>query len=151
MIIIGIDPGIARCGYGLINTDSPQPFMTCGIITTASILCLEDRLHLLGQDLEVIIQAHQPDHAVVEKIFFGNNRKTAMVTAQARGVILYMLRHHHVPIESLTPLQIKSRLTGYGGADKTQVQNIVTRRLSLTTAPQPDDAADALAAALSAS
>ncbi len=102
----------------------------------------------MAQDLTALIEDTRPDIAVVEKIFFGNNSKTAIITAQARGVLLYVLRQHHITVESLTPLQIKSRLTGYGAAQKQQVQTVVTTLLKLDTVPQPDDAADALAAAL---
>lgn len=112
-------------------------------------MAVEDRLSLLGTDLQKLIAEVKPDVAVVEQIFFGANSKTAMLTAQARGVLLYVLRQHHVSVESLTPLQIKSRLTGYGSANKQQVQAMVTKQLNLSDIPQPDDAADALAAALS--
>lgn len=148
MIILGLDPGIARTGFGLIDASNHNRFLTCGCLTTPTNLPLEDRLFSLAQDLDVLITQHQPALAVVEHVFFGKNKSTAMLTAQARGVLLYRLRHHNVQIESLTPLQIKSRLTGYGNAPKTQIQTVVTQLLSLNQAPQPDDAADALAAAL---
>lgn len=149
MIILGLDPGIARVGFGVINTKQSQLFIRCGILTTPPSFKLEDRLLLLGEDLTTLIKEIKPDMAVVESIFFGQNKKTAMLTAQARGVILYILRAHHISVESLTPLQIKSRLTGYGKASKEQMQTMVMQQLHLKTIPQPDDAADALAAALS--
>lgn len=149
MIILGLDPGIARIGYGVIDTNQPHLFVTCGCITTPESMAFEDRLVQVGEDLTQLIATYKPDVGVVEKIFFGANAKTAMITAQARGVLLYILRLHHITIESLTPLQIKSRLTGYGAASKEQVQTVVQKQLHLTSIPQPDDAADALAAALS--
>ncbi len=148
MIILGLDPGIARTGFGVISTSQPQLFVRCGCFTTSQHQATEDRLLTIGHDLEALLASAKPDIAVVETIFFGTNTTTAMVTAQTRGVLLYVLRKHHIPVHSLTPLQIKSRLTGYGVADKHQVQQMVKRRLKLTSVPQPDDAADALAAAL---
>lgn len=149
MIILGLDPGIARTGFGILNTDLPALFVRCGIITTPPAMSVEDRLVIVGQDIEHIVKAHQPDVGVVEQVFFGKNSKTALLTAQVRGVLLYVLRQHRITINSLTPLQIKSRLTGYGAASKEQVQQCVARRLHLSAIPEPDDAADALAAALS--
>lgn len=148
MIILGLDPGIGRTGFGVINTQQSRQFVRCGCLTTPPELSAEDRLLLLGQDLTQLITETKPDLAVVEQIFFGKNHKTAMLTAQARGVLIYVLRHHHIPLESLTPLQIKSRLTGYGAASKAQVQSVVRQQLHLDVVPEPDDAADALAAAL---
>jgi crossover junction endodeoxyribonuclease RuvC len=103
---------------------------------------------MLSHDLEKLVLKFSPAAAAVEKIYFGNNKKTAILTAQARGALLLTLTKHSVPTHSLTPLQIKSRLTSYGRADKQQVQSLVVKRLNLSTAPQPDDAADALAAAI---
>ncbi len=148
MVILGLDPGIARTGFGIINTALPRLFVRCGCLTTQLHQAPEDRLHMIGRDLEQIIAAEQPDIAVVETIFFGANSKTAILTAQTRGVLLYILRTHSIAVHNLTPLQIKSRLTGYGAADKQQIQKVITQRLRLSAVPQPDDAADALAAAL---
>lgn len=148
MVIIGLDPGLARTGFGAIDTARPHPFLRCGCLTTPASETSAQRLYTIGQDLTTLIADIKPELAVVETVFFGKNTTTAMLTAETRGVILYILRHHHIPVRSLTPLQIKSRLTGYGQADKHQVQHLITRRLRLTTPPQPDDAADALAAAL---
>lgn len=148
MIILGLDPGIARTGFGLIDTSTPSLFVRCGCLTTRAGSASPDRLLTLGEDLESIITQFEPHLAVVETVLFGNNAKTAMVTAETRGVLLYVLRRHRIDVVSLTPLQIKSRLTGYGSADKHQMQHMVARRLNLTALPQPDDAADALAAAL---
>ncbi len=149
MIIIGLDPGIARTGFGIIDTTKPSLFVRCGCITTPEHTPEEDRLVTLANDVTELIREHKPDQAVVEQIFFGKNVKTAVIVAQARGVIIHTLHTHHIPITSLTPLQIKSRLTGYGAASKQQIQTAVTSQLKLSAVPQPDDAADALAAALS--
>lgn len=152
MTILGLDPGLARTGFGAVTIKNRQPhFLRCGCLTTPASMSMEERLATLGADLEQLIADVKPDLAVVEQVFFGKNAKTAMLTAQARGVLMYVLRQHLIPVETLTPLQIKSRLSGYGGADKHQIQQVVTARLNLSEAPQPDDAADALAAALCAS
>lgn len=150
MIVLGLDPGIARTGFGVIDTSakSTSPYMRSGCLTTPKNQSPEDRLLMLSNDLEELINTVRPDIAVVESVFFGNNKKTAIITAQARGVLLCTLRKHHIPVESLTPLQIKSRITGYGSAPKEQIQAVVTQQLNLSAVPQPDDAADALAAAL---
>lgn len=152
MVILGLDPGLARTGFGLINMKKPQApeYITCGCLTTPHYLTSEDRLVMLGEDLEKLIGQHRPDLAVIEQVFFGKNVKTALMTAEARGVLLYVLRGKKIPVEHVTPLQIKSRLTGYGAADKQQVQRLIMQRLHLAIAPAPDDAADALAAALCA-
>jgi crossover junction endodeoxyribonuclease RuvC len=149
MVILGLDPGLARTGFGAIDTERDEQYLRCGCLTTPSSLGTAERLQLIGNDLATLVAEIKPALAVVETVFFGNNSKTAMLTAETRGVILYILREHNIPSHSLTPLQIKSRLTGYGQADKHQVQHLVVRRLNLTAPPQPDDAADALAAALS--
>lgn len=148
MIILGLDPGIARTGFGLISINPTETFIRCGCLTTPAHQDTADRIYELGKDLQQVITEAKPDLAVVEQVYFGTNTTTAIQTAHVRGMLVYILRQHHIPIQSLTPLQIKSRLTGYGKATKVQVQSTVTRRLGLTTAPQPDDAADALAAAL---
>jgi crossover junction endodeoxyribonuclease RuvC len=148
MVIIGLDPGLARTGFGAIDTERANPYLRCGCLTTPAGQGVAERLQSIGQDLTTLIAEIKPQLAVVETVFFGTNAKTAMLTAETRGVLLYVLRQNNIPVRSLTPLQIKSRLTGYGQADKHQVQHLVTRRLHLTVPPQPDDAADALAAAL---
>ncbi len=147
MIILGLDPGLGRTGFGILDTNSPALFVRCGRLTTPPEHSLADRLVRLGKDLRSLTGALRPDLAVVEQIFFGKNSKRAIQTAEVRGMLLYVLRAKRIPVHMLTPLQIKSRLTGYGQAGKRQIQMVVTRRLQLTT-PPPDDAADALAAAL---
>lgn len=148
MVIIGLDPGIARTGFGILDTSNPALFISCGCITTLATQETSDRLYRIGSDLSEILVKYRPSRAVVETVLFGANAKTAMLTAETRGVLTYVLRQHNVTVRSLTPLQIKSRLTGYGAADKHQVQQVVTARLHLSVPPEPDDAADAVAAAL---
>ncbi len=150
MIILGLDPGIARTGYGVVDTLKQATFIRCGCITTSPVYPIEERLATIATDVNSIIDETHPDIAVVEEIFFGTNKKTAMATAHVRGVLLYILASRNISIQSLTPLQIKSRLTGYGAASKEQIQRAVVSQLHLTTVPKPDDAADALAAALCA-
>lgn len=150
MIILGLDPGIGRCGFGVIDTAKADQYVRAGCITTLQADSESTRLAQLGADLEHIIRETHPDAAVVEALFFGKNHKTAMAVSQARGVLLYVLEQHGIPVQSLTPLQIKSRLTGYGNAPKEQIQHVITRQLHLDAVPTPDDAADALAAALCA-
>lgn len=147
MIILGLDPGLGRTGFGALDTEAPGLFLRCGRLTTPPRGRSADRLHRLGEDLRELTRALRPALAVVERIFFGRNSQTAIQTAEARGVLLYVLRSERIPVRALTPLQIKSQLTGYGAATKRQIQTVVSRRLRLTAAP-PDDAADALAAAL---
>ncbi len=149
MIIIGLDPGLARTGFGVLDTSGGHfSFVRCGCLTTPAHDSLDSRLATLGQDLATLLLAVLPDQAAIEEIFFGRNTKTAIITAHARGVLLYVLRQHHIPATFLTPRQIKSRLTGYGDASKHQVQTLIAQRLNLDRIPQPDDAADALAAGL---
>lgn len=148
MIYLGLDPGIGRTGFGLIAANPEPAFIQCGCLTTPAKAPLPERLHTLAQDLAAVIQRHRPRQAAVEDIFFGANTTTAMLTAHARGALLAALHAHRVPVVALTPLQIKSRLTGYGRASKEQVLYVVMQRLHLRSAPRPDDAVDALAAAL---
>lgn len=147
MIILGLDPGLARTGFGILDTDAPSIFVRCGRLTTPAHGAPADRLLSLGQDIQELVRTAEPNLAVIEDIFFGRNRKTAIQTAEVRGLLLYLLRAAHIPIHTLTPLQIKSRLCGFGQAPKQQIQSVVMQRLRLA-APPPDDAADALAAAM---
>jgi crossover junction endodeoxyribonuclease RuvC len=148
MIILGLDPGIARTGFGLVRANNPPTFIRCGCLTTPAQDNTSDRLSSLGQDLTQLIKQFHPDQAVIETVLFGKNVKTAMFTAETRGALIYVLRQYNIPVFNLTPLQIKSRITGYGAATKQQIQSMVVKRLGLSSPPQPDDAADGLAAAL---
>jgi len=148
MLILGLDPGLARTGYGVIDTKQPQPFVRCGCLTTPSTIDIPLRLSQLSDQLTALIDEVNPDQAAVEDVFFGRNVSTAMLTAQARGVLLSVLAKHRIPVTSLTPLQIKHRIAGHGYARKKEVQQAVAERLNLADLPESDDAADALAAAL---
>jgi crossover junction endodeoxyribonuclease RuvC len=151
-IILGIDPGIADTGYGLIEKGKGGKIscLAYGSIKTKAGLPMAERLETLNNELEKIIKKHQPGLAAVEELFFYNNAKTAIVVGQARGVILLTCRKNKIPLTELTPLQVKQTISGYGQAGKAQVQKMVKILLGLKEIPEPDDAADALAIAISA-
>ncbi len=153
MNILGIDPGTATTGYGIISsTKKGAEFMLedFGVIETNSKLTDAERLAILAKDLEKLIKQAKPAAIGVEKLFFSTNKKTVMTVSQARGVILLIAQRHKVPILEFTPLQVKSFICGYGKAEKKQVQYIVQKTFKLKSVPKPDDAADALAIALCA-
>ena len=148
MIILGIDPGLARVGYGLINFQKGQKLLLdCGIIETSKNNREEDRLLEIHQDLTEIIKKWQPDYAAVEKFFFYKSSTTISVV-QARGVILMTLGTYKIPFSEYAPAQIKLAITGSGKASKKDILQAVMIDLSLNYAPKPDDSADALAIAL---
>ena len=150
-IILGIDPGIADTGYGVIEK-GPGGKLTClayGSIKTKAGLPIDERLEILNQELQKIINKYQPKLAAVEELFFQNNAKTAIIVGEARGVILLTCRQNKILLHELTPLQVKQVVAGYGQADKKQVQKMVKLLLNLKEIPKPDDAADALAIAIS--
>jgi crossover junction endodeoxyribonuclease RuvC len=147
--ILGIDPGIADTGYGLVTVcGSKITHIDHGSIVTNKNLSLSARLVILEKELTEIIAKHQPDIAGVEDLFFSNNAKTAMAVSQARGVVLLTLEKHHLTIKEFTPPQVKQGITGYGKADKKQIQQMTKTILGLPEIPKPDDAADALAIAI---
>lgn len=150
MIILGIDPGTATTGFGVIKKVSSGAFLVLdfGVITTKKTLSDAERLTILADDLVRLVKKYKPERAAVEKLFFTTNQKTVMTVAQARGVILLTLAQHNVAMHEFTPLQVKSTLCGYGKADKRQVQRMVQTTFKLKSIPKPDDAADALAIAL---
>lgn len=149
MRILGIDPGTATVGWGIIESEGGKLCsVQHGHISTHKGLPLEKRLAEIARDIETIVQEFQPDEAAVEELFFFNNQKTAISVAQARGVILLTLERLHVNISGYTPLEVKHALTNYGKADKTQVQSMVKMILKLSSVPKPDDTADALALAI---
>lgn len=149
MIVLGIDPGTAITGYGLVREENGQAAaLAYGAITTPSDLPLPDRLKLLQRDLAAVIEQHQPDQSAVEQLFFNKNVRTALAVGHARGVILLTLAQASIPIYEYTPLEVKQAVTGNGRADKRQVQQMITLLLSLSKIPKPDDVADALAIAL---
>lgn len=152
MIILGIDPGTATTGYGVINYQKKnKKQIVCldyGIIQTSPKQSVGERLIQLNFDLNEIIKKYKPEMAAVESLFFFKNLKTAMPVSQARGVIIYTLSKKNVPFVEFTPLQAKTAVTGYGKATKNQVQKMVQQLLCLEELPKPDDAADALAIAI---
>ena len=149
MVVLGIDPGTAITGYGLVREENGQAVaLAYGAITTPSDLALPDRLKLLQRELATVIEQHQPDQSAVEQLFFNKNVRTALAVGHARGVVLLTLAQANVPIYEYTPLEVKLAVTGNGRADKAQVQQMVTLLLSLSKIPKPDDVADALAIAL---
>lgn len=149
MIILGVDPGTATTGYGVIRkTPAKLEFICHGQIQTESNRPLAERLNEIDRQLARVIKKHQPVRVAVEDIFFFKNLKTAVAVSQARGVILARAAKMKIPVVEFTPLQIKQAVTSYGRADKTQVQKMVKLLLSLKEIPRPDDAADALAAAI---
>lgn len=150
MRILGIDPGLATIGLGLVEATSVHD-ITCIewlTITTHAGAATAERLREIHDDLSEFLKESKPALAVVERLFFQTNVQTAMGVAEARGVILLTLAEHGIDVLEPTPLQLKSAITGDGKADKQQVQEMLMRMLKLTAVPKPDDAADALALAV---
>ncbi len=149
MRIIGIDPGTGILGFGVIDFNSGRSSLVdAGVIRTPIREADALRLQIIYDELKVIIDGTKPTVMVVEKLFFSQNVTTAMSVSQARGVVLLIARQSKLEIFEYTPLQIKQSLTGYGRADKKQIQEMVKVILKLKTNPKPDDCADALAAAI---
>jgi crossover junction endodeoxyribonuclease RuvC len=151
MLVLGVDPGTAITGYGLVRQapDSDQlEAVAYGVITTPSDWAMPQRLRKIYQDLTDLIREHHPTEAAVEQLFFSRNVKTALAVGQARGVVLLALADSDLAVHEYTPLQVKQSVVGYGRAEKAQVQDLVRLLLSLPAVPQPDDAADALAIAI---
>ena len=149
MRILGLDPGIATVGFGIVDTEkNRQKLVNCGVITTPAHTPLTSRLDQIYTDLEELIEIYQPDAMAVEELFFNTNITTGISVAQGRGVVLLCAFRAGVSIYEYTPLQVKQAVVGYGRAEKKQVQEMVKRILSLSEVPKPDDAADAVALAL---
>jgi crossover junction endodeoxyribonuclease RuvC len=150
VLVIGIDPGTATTGYGLVGEDDSGKLIAIayGVIRTPVNLAMPKRLLQLFTTLNEIILLHRPDYAAVEKLFFQKNVRTAISVGQARGVSLLSLAAADIEIEEYTPLEVKQAVVGYGGAEKSQVQYMVSVLLNLEEIPRPDDAADALAVAI---
>lgn len=149
MILLGIDPGYGIVGYGVVSSvrgvASP---IGHGVITTEANLPLPDRLAVIYRDMNQLLDHFKPHAAAVEQLFYQHNQTTVIQVAEARGVILLALREHGVEIFEYTPMQVKMALTGYGQATKKQMMEMTRLRLRLPEVPKPDDAADALALAL---
>lgn len=149
MRIIGIDPGTGILGFGVVDfIKGRSKMVTAGVITTPAHTAIDVRLEDIYDGLTQIITETKPDIMSIEKLFFGQNVTTAMSVAQARGVAMLAGRKGNLPIAEYTPMQIKQTLTGYGKADKKQMQEMVRIHLGLKETPKPDDCADALAAAI---
>ncbi|MBQ9941328.1 MAG: crossover junction endodeoxyribonuclease RuvC [Clostridia bacterium] len=149
MIILGIDPGIATMGYGIVNFfGNSFNYITCGVITTPAGERVERRLALIYDKLNRIIKTYSPEAMAIEELFFNTNQKTAINVAQARGVALLSAERAGIPVSEYTPLQVKQAVVGYGRAEKHQVMEMTKTILSLPAIPKPDDAADALALAI---
>ena len=149
MIILGIDPGLAIVGWGVVESvrGNVRP-IAYGAITTPAHTDVEARLLMIQNDLETIINKYKPDELAVEELFFNTNITTAITVAEARGVIICTAHKLGVKISEYTPLQVKQAVVGYGKAEKRQVISMVTSILKLQKPPKPDDTADALAIAI---
>ncbi|MEE1050451.1 MAG: crossover junction endodeoxyribonuclease RuvC [Clostridia bacterium] len=149
MIILGIDPGYAIVGYGVLEYNGNKfKVIEYGAITTDASMEMFDRLKSIHDDLNKIIERVKPDFMAIEELFFNSNQKTAINVAQARGVLLLSALNHGVEVFEYTPLQVKQAVAGYGRADKNQVQQMVKLLLGLEKVPKPDDTADAVAIAI---
>ena len=150
MRILGIDPGTGILGFGVVEIDASRKasMVTAGVISTPAHTPLEDRLLEIFDGLSEIIEETRPDEVSIEKLFFAQNITTAISVSHARGVAMLVARRANLPIYEYTPLQIKQTMTGYGRAEKKQIQEMVKAHLGLKGLPKPDDAADALAAAI---
>lgn len=149
MRILGIDPGIGRTGWGIIDVENATlKVQSFGCVETTKDFSVGDRLVILYDELKRIIEKYEPECLAIEDLFFSNNAKTAMVVGQARGVVILLATQHKLPVTVYTPIQVKIGVTGYGKADKKQVGQMVKTVLRLQSIPKPDDTADALAIAV---
>jgi crossover junction endodeoxyribonuclease RuvC len=149
MLVLGLDPGVATVGFGLISAvKAERRAEQYGVISTSASLPLSRRLDIIFNDLTDIIERFKPDSIAIEELFFNTNLTTGINVAHARGVMLLAAHRCLIPTAEYTPLQVKQAVTGYGRADKRQMQQMVMRLLGLSSIPKPDDAADALAIAL---
>lgn len=149
MIILGIDPGIATIGFGVIKASGyRQSLIRCGVIRTPAGLRLASRLHQIYHDALSLLDTFKPDAVAIEELFFNTNLKTGISVAHGRGVLILAGEERGIPMYEYTPLQVKQTVAGYGRADKKQVMEMVGRLLEIDAVPKPDDAADALAIAI---
>jgi crossover junction endodeoxyribonuclease RuvC len=151
MRIMGVDPGTATTGFGVINYEKQSMrFVDAGVISTPAGSPMPDRLATIYAELTQLVKEHKPDLIAVEQLFFARNVTTGIQVGQARGIILLVVSQTNTPMVEFTPLQVKSAVAGYGKALKPQVQEMVKTLLKLDSIPKPDDAADALAIAIAA-
>lgn len=149
MVILGIDPGIARMGWGVVEEVRQKPrAVAYGCFETEKETPHKERLRAVHDELTRLITQYKPDRIAVEKLFFSKNVKTALTVGEARGVIMLTCAEAHATVFEISPKEVKQALTGYGGADKQQMQKMIQLILGLKEIPKPDDAADALAIAL---
>lgn len=148
--VLGIDPGLTRCGVGIVDVDRSRrgTLVHVGVIRSAPDLPIGERLAIVAAGIREVIGTHRPDAVAVERVFAQQNTHTVMGTAQASGVALLLAAESGLPAATHTPSEVKAAVTGYGSADKKQVQSMIARILRLDAPPQPADAADALAIAL---
>lgn len=149
MIILGLDPGLATTGYAFAQAGArgDTRAVEWGVITTPPRQALPNRLRSISEDIDALIGRHRPNRAIVETLYFAKNSTTAIAVAHARGAILAALARNHIPVLEMTPRQLKSQITSYGQASKSQMQAMVQKIFRLPKPPRPDDAADALALA----
>lgn len=149
MRILGIDPGYATIGYGIIDSQYGKFSVVCyGAITTPAKIPFPERLKSIFDDMLTILEKYKPDALAIERLYFNTNTTTAIDVAQARGVIVLAAQSYNLTIGEYTPLQVKQSVTGYGKAEKRQVMEMVRNLLKLKSVPKPDDTADALALAI---
>ncbi len=149
MIVIGIDPGLALMGFGVVESDGYRfKMLDYGVIDTPAHTPDSDRLLMLWQGLNQLFEKYKPDAVSIEELFFNKNVKTAISVGQARGVAILAVKSNNIPLFEYTPLQAKQAVVGYGRAEKKQIQMMVKTILNLKEIPKPDDAADALAIAI---
>lgn len=149
MIVLGIDPGVATIGFGVVRAERQKnTLIQYGVITTPAGIPLSNRLLQISQDMDELIHRFHPDEMAVEELFFTKNITTGIAVAHGRGVILLAAEKLGVPVFEYTPMQVKQAVVGYGGADKGQVMQMTKRLLNMKNVPRPDDAADALALAI---
>ncbi|MFT4214207.1 MAG: crossover junction endodeoxyribonuclease RuvC [Microbacterium sp.] len=148
--VLGIDPGLTRCGIGVVDVarDRSAALVHVGVVRSSAELPIERRLHAIAAGIRGVLDEHRPHVVAVERVFAQHNRNTVMGTAQASGIALLVAAERGLPAATHTPTEVKAAITGYGAADKLQVQTMVARVLRLDALPQPADAADALALAL---
>jgi len=148
--VLGIDPGTAVCGFGVVRTgvDRRATLLECGVVRTRAAQPLPDRLLTLADALDELLTRHRPDAVALENVFLGRNARTALVLGHARGVVMLAAARRGIVVAEITPAEVKRAVTGSGGATKPQVAAMVARLLRLATAPQPSDAADGVAIAL---
>lgn len=149
MRVIGIDPGTAMTGWGIVEEeDQGLNLVACGVVTTPAGTPLPQRLQSIYRELTSIVQQYRPDSSAIEELFFSKNAKTALAVGHGRGAAMLALANADLSIVEYKPLEVKQALTGHGSADKRQIQQMVKLLLALDEIPRPDDAADALAVAI---